>query len=466
MEPHELRTRNPSQMKNSRAGVRALATTLAFAAVILVPAALRAQEEEEEEKCVLVSRPPTESAVEKITKTAELEDPVEIRILYEEVLEELQPEIAGDEDPTALWLAAEAHIGLGNFEAADELLDRFVRADPTCEERAGDSRFNGWADAYNEAIQAYQAGDQEASLAAFLKANVIHGDSRSFNNAGLLYQNLDDGESAVDQFRLAVAADNPTDQARDASLNLAEALRSLGRDEEARTALQAFAEAHPDDVLAEMNHAVAQVISGDASAAQETFTKLLARDDLTVDQWNQVGVGLYEADAFSDAVTAFRKARELNPYDRDTMVNMATAALEAEEYELAAELSGQLVEWFPYDFDAYTLLANAKSNTNEATDALRIIQERGALSFSLENVQLRERGENGYIVEGTVMGRGEENGAAVTISIEFVDPQGQVAATEQLQLVIPAAGESELFQVELTSDTPIAGFRFQRVSTG
>ena len=128
-------------------------------------------------------------------------------------------------------------------------------------------------------------------------------------------------------------------------------------------------------------------------------------------------------------------------------------------------MSGQLVEWFPYDFDAYTLLASAKSQTDDAAGALQSIQERGALSFSLENVQLRERGENGYVVEGTVMGRGEESGAAVTIPIEFVDPQGQVAATEQLQLVIPAAGESELFQVELTSDTPIAGFRFQKVST-
>ncbi len=451
-------------MKNSRAGVRALATTLAFAAVVLVPAALRAQEQEEQ-KCVLASRPATEPAVEKITKAAELEDPVEARSLYGEALEELKLEIAEDDDPTALWLAAEAQIGLGNFEAADELLDRFVSVDPACQERAGDSRFNGWADAYNEAIQAYQAGDQEAALAAFLKANVIYEDSRAFNNAGLLYQNLDDVESATEQFRRAVAADNPTDQARDASLNLAEALRSLGREEEARVALQAFAEAHPDDVLAEMNYAVAQVISGDDAAAQETFTKLLARDDLTLDQWNDVGVRLYEADAFSDAVAAFGNARELNPYDWDAMNNMATAALEAEDYELAAEVSGQLVEWFPYDFDAYTRLANAKSHSNDAVGALKILQERGTLSFSLENVQLRERGENDYVVEGTVMGRGEESGGTVTIPIEFVDPQGQVAATEQLQLVIPAAGESELFQVELTSDAPIVGFRFQKVST-
>ena len=120
----------------------------------------------------------------------------------------------------------------------------------------------------------------------------------------------------------------------------------------------------------------------------------------------------------------------------------------------------------PYDFDAYTLLANAKSNSNDAAGALKSIQDRGALSFSLESVQMRERGENGYVVEGMVMGRGEENGKTVAILIEFVDSQGQVAATEQLQLVIPAAGESELFQAELTSDTPLAGFRFQKVSTG
>ena len=42
--------------------------------------------------------------------------------------------------------------------------------------------------------------------------------------------------------------------------------------------------------------------------------------------------------------------------------------------------------------------------------ALQVIQERGRLNFSLENVQLRERGENAYVVEGLVMGRSEEAG--------------------------------------------------------
>jgi tetratricopeptide (TPR) repeat protein len=447
-------------MNNS--GGRVLPLAIALMTFAVIPTGLAAQEDE----CRLLSNAQTEGAVQKLTQAGETADPEAQRALYAEALEDLQSEIRDDDDPTALWLAAEAHIGLGEFEAADALLIRFVATNPACQERSDNSRFNGWATAYNEAIQHYQAGDMEGALAAFLSANAIKKDSRAFNNAGLLYQNLGDPEAAIEQFEQAVQADDPSDQARDASLNLAEALRAAGRADAALEMLRVFAEAHPTDVMAELNYAVALTIEGDPAAAQPTFTKLLARDDLTLDQWNQVGVGLYEAESFEDAVTAFQKARDLNPYDRDALNNMATAALEAGQIELAGELGELLVQRYPYDFDAYTLLANTASQREDPVLALKVIQERGGLAFSLENVQLRERGENAYVVEGLVMGRTEEAAGQVAVPIEFLDYQGEVAATEQLRIVIPANGETEIFQVELTSGVPIAGFRFQKVASG
>jgi tetratricopeptide (TPR) repeat protein len=272
-------------MNNSGASFRPLAIALALTAGAVVPADLTAQEDAaEEDECRLVSNAQTEGAVEKLTTAGETAEPEAQRALFTEALEDLESEIQDDEDPTALWLAAEAHIGLGDLEAADALLIRFVDTNPACQERSDNSRFNAWATAYNEAIQGYQAGDMEGALAAFLNASVIKKDSRALNNAGLLYQNLDDEEAAIAQFRGAVEADDPSDQARDASLNLAEALRSAGRAAEAIEMLRLFAEAHPNDVMAEMNYAVALTIEGDPVAAQPTFAKLLARDDLTVDR--------------------------------------------------------------------------------------------------------------------------------------------------------------------------------------
>jgi tetratricopeptide (TPR) repeat protein len=459
---HQVKKGNSKQMKSSGAGFRGLAIVLALVAGLVAPDALMAQEEEE--LCRLVSTLDTEGAIEKMTQASEAAE-AEALALYAEALDDLASHIEDDNDLTALWLAAEAHIGLGDFEPADALLTRMVNADPTCEERVASSRFNGWATAYNEAIQAYQAGDEETSLQAFLKANSIRKDSRSFNNAGLLYQNLGDDEAALNQFRAAVEADDPSDQARDASLNLAEALRAAGREDEALAMLREYAGGHSDDLMAEMNYATALVMAGDPVAAEETFTKLLSRDDLDVDQWNLVGVGLYEAEAFNRAVTAFERARALNPYDRDALNNLATAALEAGNVELAAELGGLLIERYPYDFDAYTLLANAASQAEDAARALQVIQERGGLAFSLENVQLRERGSDVYVVEGMIVGRGDDSaGTTVSVPIDFVDMQGSVAATEQLQILVPATGETEIFQVELTSPSPIAGYRYQRVS--
>ena len=131
-------------MNNSGASVRPLAIALALTAGAVVTADLSAQEAE----CRLVSNAQTEGAVEKLTTAGETEDPEAQRALFTEALESLQSEIQDDDDPTALWLAAEAQIGLGDFEAADALLVRFVAANPACKERSDNSRFNGWATAY------------------------------------------------------------------------------------------------------------------------------------------------------------------------------------------------------------------------------------------------------------------------------------------------------------------------------
>jgi hypothetical protein len=96
-------------MNNSGVSVRPLAIALALTAGAVVPAELAAQED----ACRLVSNAQTEGAVEKLTTAGETADPEAQRALFAEALSDLQSEIQDDGDPTALWLAAEAHIGLG-----------------------------------------------------------------------------------------------------------------------------------------------------------------------------------------------------------------------------------------------------------------------------------------------------------------------------------------------------------------
>ena len=443
-------------------------TVAAFAVtgcLLFLPATAPGQEEPASE-CQLVGTAGTNVAAKAIEAARAAEDPGAMAEAYREALDALQNELAGDE-PAPYLLAAQAAIGLKDYTAADGYLTRFVELAPECETpHAHDARYNAWVALYNEGIQQYQSGEIDLALESFETANMIFPDTRSLNNAALLYVEKGDNASAIENYRRAIEAPGDQDQHRNALIGMADLLLLEGSVAEALEAYQGYLERHPDDVVARIRYALALTDAGQGDEASSIFEQVLARDDLTTEQWVQVGVGLFNSERYAHATQAFDRARAGNPYNKEAMENYVSASIQGGTASEVIGLADTLVNWFPYDETSYQLLAGALSKTAEDKLAMGILQNEQEMPIIFHSIQMAQVDDDQYIVRGVVEARASGAGQAMTIQFEFLDASGQPLMTEKLSFQAPAAGETESFELTVTSDTPIAGFRYAKSEGG
>ncbi len=445
------------------------AFVLAAAAAILgfpaIPTGLAAQEEaQEEQQCELE---PSETAVQAQTLVAEAQEaetPEAATAKYQEALATVEDRL-GSDDAGAVLMGAVAHIGLGDYETADQLLDRFLELAPSCAEPARNTRYNAWVGLYNEAITAYQEGDSEVALEKFETANLIYADARSLNNAAFLYQQQGDIERAIELYRQASEADGDAEQIQNATINLADLLVAEERTEEALEVYGAYLEEHPDDNVMRIQYALALTEAGRTEEATPLFDEVLAAEGLTNAQWNQVGVGLFNAEQYAEAAQAFRKAYEANPYNKEALENLVASHVQAETAGEVGDLAPELVDRYPYDEANYALLARILVSTDRAQEAGTLMQTIEDAPMVFQSVQMAEADQATYVIRGTVEGR--EAGAGTTINVPFqlIGPDGSVVATQEIEIEVPPAGETSPFRVSVETDAEVAGFRYQKVGS-
>lgn len=444
--------------------LRALAVLAASGLLLAGATEVTAQEQEEQagEECVLEPSGPVNTAAEALEMArAQPEGSEQAATHYREALNALRGPLSEDtDDPATYVLAAQAHIGLGEYEDADRLLDRFEELAPECGQAAWNTRYNAWATAYNDGIQAYQSGDEEVALQSFEAANLIHDDPRSYNNAALLHHQRGDTERAVELWRGAIQADGDEEQIRNAVDNLAEVFRGEERPEEAVEVYETYLENHPDDVVIRIRYAAALRDVGRAEEATEIFQEVMARDDLNDGQWNQVGIGLFDGENYEEATQAFRKGREVNPYAKDLMENLVSASIQADQPGAVAALADTLVGWYPYDLSSHQLKAHVLSRMGENQPAMQALQVGESTPVVFQEIQMARTGENTWTVRGILAAREEGAGQQMTIPFEFLGTDGEVLRTEEVSVQAPPAGQSTTVELQVSSEQPIAGFRY------
>jgi tetratricopeptide (TPR) repeat protein len=415
-----------------------------------------------QEDCVGGGNQHTRGAEVELSWASRRDDPQTKEERYTRALEKLEPALAETPaDPRAYLLAATSHLGLRQYEPAGEMLEKLVAAVPNCQDQAAEMRFNAWVPLYNRGIEQLKAGDEDAALATFEMANLIYEDARSLNNAASIYQRQGDDEKAMELYRRALVAGGDEEMTRVASINLAELLRAAGRPEDALAIYSDYAAQHPEDILGRLNYAIALMDAGDQAAAEQIFSELMGRDDLSFLQWSQVGIGLYRAGNFVQAADAFSRAHDLQPQNKETLENLANSFYQADEYAQLAPLADTLVQRYPYERVNYNLLANARTETGDEAGALSVLERREGLTFEFLRAQLGQTGDDVYSLEGQVMNTTDEGSRTVTIPVHFVGESGNVVMTEPLELALPAKGEAAAFQLQVQSETPIAGFRYE-----
>ena len=446
-------------VRSSRTGH--LAAGVLFGIFLAVPAAVVAQEE-----CQFEGSVGANSAAEKLGGITEETPEAEARAAFQEALDAVRPELDGD-NAVAYLMATQALLGLEQLDEALELITTFDELAPECGEYSANMRMNGWVRHFNAGIDRYNAGDTEGALASFEGATAFRPDLRSTNNAALIYMEMGDTENAIATYRLGL--ENPGDEPDAAQLQsairgLGDALVAEGRTDEALAAYSEYLESYPDDVVVQINYALAAAESGMEAEASEIFSSVLSRDDLDPQQWVQVGVGLYNSSDYEGSATAFEKARAANPFNKEAMENYVNASVQANRPGPVLALADTLVSWYPYDQTNYQLLASALARASMDDRAMQVVSDQEAVDIIFHSVQMGGGGGGNYVIRGIL----ETKGATGTLSIpfEFLSADGQVVATETLTMGAPAAGQTESFQFSVTSGVPIAGFRYGKNGSG
>lgn len=408
----------------------------------------------------------TNVAASEIQNARGMEDEAGRAPYYQRALEALESAIEmSPNDVAALWLLGEVHIGLGDYVTADAMLTRMVELAPECQERADQTRLGGWVASYNAGLQAFAAGDMARALASFEKANVIHKDARSYNNAAFIYHEQGEIERAIENYQISREVATQDEPRRAATINLAELLTSIDRVPEALEIYDDYTTSYPDDVYARINHAVLLAQAGERERSAEMFAELTRAEDYTFAEWNELGVGLLRVGAFAEAIPVFQRARDLEPFNKYVMANIVDAQVEARMYAEALPLADTLVSWYPYDRGLYGSLANCLSRTGRAGDALTYLQLREGLSFEFQGVNLSQASDGSYRVRGQLVGAGGSVGQEITVHFEFLGPSGDVVATEPLSLLVPPAGVGRGIRFDIESEAQISGFRYSRVES-
>ncbi|WP_419166490.1 tetratricopeptide repeat protein [Candidatus Palauibacter sp.] len=352
------------------------------------------------------------------------------------------------------------HVGIGlqNFLDAEHLLDRYDElSPPECMLHGESQRYNGWVRLYNRGVNAYSAQDTEGAIQSFMLANELRPDMRTYNMAAGLQAQTGATDAAIETYRTALATDMAevdAEQMRDAVRGLGDLLMDAGRGDEAAETYDAYLAGNPDDVVIRIRYAGVLADQDRADEAAAIYADILGRTDLSYDQWLEVGVGLYEAQNFEDAVTAFGNARQGNPYNKEAMENYVNASTQAGRPGPVIPLADTLTTWYPYDQLAFQLHATALGRADMNDQAMAVMAEGEAAALSFTFAQMAATSGGSYVVQVDFTARTASG--TLQIPFEFLDANGQVAMTHT-QTTDAAAGN---FRFEVTSDVPLAGFRY------
>lgn len=429
-------------------------------AFFLAPAALLGQEKEQQ--CELQGAPELSLAQTFLqqaqdTTVSESQRETAAEKAWSEALQE---QIENDTDnATFYYFGALAQVQLGNYAKTDSLLNTFLeKAGEGCAQRAEQIRFQAWANLYNQAIQAYNGGNQDRALKKFEQANSIYDDARSLVNAATLHEQQGNQSRAMELYSRALETGGEAQQMRTALTKLANTRLSQGDTAAAMEQYQQYLSNNPDDVSVQATYAQTLAQTGQSDSAQAIFSSLVDQGDLTFEQWSQIGVGLYQASNYEQAIEAFQSAREMRPLNKETMENLLSAYSQAEMWDQIPSLADTVIDWYPYDSKNYRPAVRAYDNMKQPKEAQKLLTELQNLPIQVTRL--------GMTPQGLVQGQFQTTSASaagqqITIPFEFLDSQGNVVTTHEFTTTLPAEGETATIEFRVDA-SDLASFRYSK----
>ncbi len=432
----------------------------------------------------------TRSAELFLTQALSAEDEETKQARYGQALQSALAGITADPgNPQSIFQAGQAYVGLNDFLGADSMLTKAEGLYPVYQLEAESWREQGWVSAYNMAIPPLNEGNLEAAAEFFAQANALYAvRPEALLQLGSIYSRIDRPADAAGAFRQAMGILEGTkeEQLADtaaadiwrqhwdiATLGLGQAYILAKMYTEASEHFNVLLAEDPNNieilgslasVLTELGEADTTRTQFYADSVQALYDNLMNRPGLTERDLFNAGVGLYQIENYAMAAEAFRKAAEMNPFNRDARLNLAQTYYAASTWEDLIPAARSLLEVDPRNGLVWIFLTRAYSETQQTEAANAVFNEFQGFGYEIQNILLDANPDGGATIRGELKNTTLQPGTTVTLRFHFGGPEGREVGQVDIRVQAPAAEEVQTFQGEFSSSQVVTGYRYEVIS--
>ena len=190
-----------------------------------------------------------------------------------------------EKNPAAWYYLGRYYVEMKDYVGADSAFTRAETLQPACKDDIGGWRRNGlWVGVLNTGVKQWQANQLDSAVATLRLANTIYrGEPTGFAYLATVFANQENLDSAAHYYDLAAQAAGSdtrfTKQKKEAMFNRAAVLYQAKRWADARTALQSYLAAFPNDPKASAALAGAFSELGQRDSALGIYNTIIAHAD-------------------------------------------------------------------------------------------------------------------------------------------------------------------------------------------
>lgn len=407
-----------------------------------------------------------------------------------------------ERNPAAWYYLGRYYIIVDDPAGADSAFTRAERLKPECKEDISFWRRSLWVPILNAGVAAWQANNTDSAIAAFRRANALNQtEPQGFKYIASLMFNAGQQDSAIHYFRRTadIAATDPkyAQDRKDALFNMARIQHSMQRWLDAEATYREYLTLYPNDaeVLASLGSVRLQ--QGQRDSALTIYRQIIARGDSVGSiPLFRVGVEIYQSApkepdttavgascrtearaarltparirARCDSVTtalmrehaatakgtyelsaqAFEAGLRMNPHYRDGLFNLVNTYLTLNDSTKMLPVAQRLVAVDPFNRMSLRLLAFAHQRQGRVDSTLHYLRQADSLLVADVTVSEFDPDDQGAALKGIVTNVRATPNQPFKLVFEFLDPRGQVVATQSVDIPAIQPQQSHGFEMK------------------
>jgi tetratricopeptide (TPR) repeat protein len=381
-----------------------------------------------------------------------------------------------EQNPALWYYLGRIYLQEGDVVGADTAFTRAEALSPGCKKDISDARYMGWVPLVNAGMTFTKEEKHDSALALYRLSNTIYRDKPlAFLNAGVIFANAGQADSAIFYFQKASQVAEQTNSVEDRNLatrNWGALLQRAGRNEEAVPVLEKYVGWVPTDVDVKRALASAYRSTGQNDKAQAIEKEVGAAPasagpagSAGTSQMN-AAIELYNQKKYGEAAAAFEKVIVAEPYNRDALYGLSNAYIGLKSSKLA-ESAARLVAIEPLNDDAVRMLANGQRLAKKETLANKTAVQLIGMPTTVKVTQFAPTAQ-GATITGTATGRQAETAKGkpvaskpIVLVFEFLDSTGAVVANQEAQVPALKAGETHAIGVDAKA-SGITAWRYKQ----